>query len=118
MNNWKIRREYHTEYHRKWRRENPEKALLSSARHHAKERNVPFNLELEDIVIPEKCPVFGVTLEQPEKYKGPHSPSLDRIIPELGYVKGNVQVLSLRANMMKNDANPEELKKFANWVVV
>jgi hypothetical protein len=44
------------------------------------------------------------------------SPSLDRIKPELGYVPGNIQVISARANVMKNDATPEELLAFANWV--
>lgn len=44
------------------------------------------------------------------------SPSLDRIIPELGYIKGNVQLISYKANTMKNDASFEELQRFCEWV--
>ena len=46
----------------------------------------------------------------------PSSPSLDRIIPELGYVPGNVQVISHQANTMKSNATLKELKAFAAWV--
>jgi len=45
------------------------------------------------------------------------SPSLDKIIPSLGYVVGNVQWLSKKANGMKQDASFQELEKFAKWVL-
>lgn len=38
-------------------------------------------------------------------------PSLDRINPDRGYVPGNVQVISFRANTLKNNATREELAK-------
>ena len=41
------------------------------------------------------------------------SPSLDKIKPHLGYVPGNVLVVSHRANMIKHDATPEELSLLA-----
>ena len=44
------------------------------------------------------------------------SPSIDRLIPELGYIKGNVNVISLRANIIKNNATKDELIKIANWM--
>jgi hypothetical protein len=40
---------------------------------------------------------------------------LDRLIPELGYVKGNIAVVSTRANTLKRDATPEELMKVARF---
>lgn len=47
----------------------------------------------------------------------PCSPSLDRRDPALGYVPGNVWVISNRANTMKNDARPDELIKFAKSIL-
>jgi hypothetical protein len=43
--------------------------------------------------------------------------SLDKIIPELGYVKGNVQWLSQKANTMKSNATRTELENFAQWIL-
>jgi hypothetical protein len=42
---------------------------------------------------------------------------LDKIVPELGYVKGNVQVISTLANTMKNQASIEQLLTFAHSVI-
>lgn len=39
-----------------------------------------------------------------------NDPSVDRIIPELGYTKGNVRVISNRANLLKNNASIEEIE--------
>ncbi len=38
------------------------------------------------------------------------SPSLDRIDSTKGYTKGNIWVISNRANTLKNDATLSELK--------
>lgn len=81
------------------------------ARHRAKEKNLPFNISEEDINIPDICPVLGIPM-QTAFGKGKaraNSPSLDRIIPEKGYVKGNVITVSNRANTIKNNATPEEI---------
>lgn len=77
-----------------------------------KKSNVEFNLNLEDIPeIPEYCPVLGIKIIA-NKLPGPldSSPSLDRINPKLGYIKGNVRIISNRANRIKSDATLEELK--------
>ena len=57
------------------------------------------------------CPVLGIPLVIGEGACSDNSPSIDRIIPELGYVKGNIKVISRRANRIKNDATPDELFK-------
>lgn len=98
---------------RKWRLENPEKYLLQMARARAKEIGVPFNLEIEDITIPYECPVFEV----PFMFGTPFAASVDRIIPKLGYVKGNIQIISRKTNVMKQDATDNELRKFGNWAI-
>lgn len=100
---------------KKWyyenRLNNPNALLLKSARDRAKEKNIPFDITVEDITIPVTCPVLGIQLQIGEKVVCNNSPSLDRIKPELGYVKGNIQVLSYRANTLKSNATIEELEK-------
>jgi hypothetical protein len=80
----------------------------------AKRTNTPFNIEPSDIVVPTHCPILGIPLRvRVGQGKGYHdnSPSLDRINPRLGYVKGNVRVISNRANLLKSNASSEELVK-------
>jgi len=91
----------------------PEVALLSGCRITAKKRGLPFDLTPDDVSIPEKCPVLGIPLSRGVGVRTDNSPSLDRIIPSLGYVKGNVIVVSMRANRIKNDATLEELRTIA-----
>jgi hypothetical protein len=95
---------------------NIERVLLCSARVRAKKKNIPFDIDVSDIVVPTHCPVLGIPIfvtmreNQETKRNLPNSPSLDRIQPKLGYVRGNVQVISWRANDLKKDATLEELK--------
>jgi hypothetical protein len=84
--------------------------MLARAKSRAKKNNLPFNIELDDIVIPERCPLLGIKIESTEVRNSPNNPSLDKIIPEKGYIKGNVWVISNRANTLKNDATLSELK--------
>lgn len=96
-----------------WRLKNPKKYMLQHARGNAKERGQEFNITEEDIYIPEVCPIFGTPFE----YKTPYAASIDRIDSNKGYVKGNVQIISRKANSMKQDASPDELKKFGEWAI-
>jgi hypothetical protein len=100
-------------YSREYRESGTGNRMLTAAKDRSKLMGLDFNLELSDIVIPEICPILGV----PMVVRGRHAPSLDRIEPAKGYVKGNIQVISRKANVMKNDATPEELKEFALWVL-
>lgn len=91
--------------------------ILYSAKQRARVYNLPFDLILSDIVIPEYCPVLNIKLSINKKTGNrDSSPSLDRVIPEKGYVKENVVIISLRANRIKNNANLEELKQIVNWL--
>jgi hypothetical protein len=102
-------------YHREWaaknREKHPEVYVWRNARNRAKEKGLEFSITLDDIVIPEFCPVLGIKLE---KGNGPFkdaSPSLDRLDNVKGYVKGNIAVISWRANRLKSDATIEEIEK-------
>lgn len=103
---------------REWKESHPEKYLLSCAKYRATKEGIQFDLEISDIVVPKRCPYLGIKLTS-EKGKGflDNLMSLDRIDPKNGYVKGNVEVISYKANRMKNDASEEELLKFARSVI-
>ena len=89
--------------------------ILDRVRSRATQRNIPFDLDLEDIIIPDKCPVLGIPLERSSGTLADSSPSVDRIIPALGYTKGNIIIISNRANRIKSDATPQELEMIARF---
>lgn len=99
-----------------WNHKNRGKLLFCFAKARAKRIGVKFTITHIDVVIPKRCPVFGVKLTTVIKKGDPNSPSIDRIIPKRGYVPGNVAVISLRANLLKNNASPAELTALAKWV--
>ncbi len=93
------------------------KNMLNQAKIRAKKRGVPFSITLSDVAIPDFCPVLGIPiLANARGGFNPNSASIDRIIPDLGYIPGNVQVISLRANLLKRDGTAEELMKVALWL--
>lgn len=106
------------EYHRSYRERNPEQMVLSAARNRARKKDIPFDITVDDIVLPDVCPILGIPLNKHYGKQGGSidSPSIDRIIPELGYVKGNIQIISALANNMKSNATPKHLLMFAKWI--
>lgn len=103
-------------HHRIWWKNQNEKKLFYGAKARAKKEGCAFNLEPEDIRIPEVCPILGVKLARGEGSVAETSPSLDRITPSLGYIKGNVQIISFKANTIKSNATPDELEKVAAFM--
>ena len=95
-----------------------ESKILRRAKSRAKQRELEFNLTIEDISIPKTCPVLGIDLFVTTGRSGSYdnSPSIDRINPNKGYIKGNIQIISALANSMKSNASPENLLKFADWI--
>jgi hypothetical protein len=99
---------------KEFRQKNPEKYMVTAAKRRAKVKGWEFNITHKDVKIPKFCPYLGIEL----KYLGgDSSPSLDRIDPLKGYVKGNVQVISMKANTMKSSATQDELVRFAEAVL-
>ncbi|WP_325341637.1 hypothetical protein [Xylophilus sp.] len=89
------------------------RALLKSSRYRAKRNGIRHTLALSDIHVPTHCPVLGIPLQPAQGRAGPASPSLDRLNPLRGYVRGNVVVVSWRANALKKDATAAELRRIA-----
>ena len=93
--------------------DDPRYRMFHNAKHRAKRKGIPFHITMEDIIIPEICPLLEIPilLETGDK-TSPHNPSLDRIVPgkEIGYIPSNIQVISSRANWLKADATLEELE--------
>lgn len=78
----------------------------------AKKKGIKFELEIFNIPpIPIRCPILGIKIKE-NNISAPldSSPSLDRINPQKGYVKGNVRIICNRANRIKADATLDELR--------
>ncbi len=107
----------------KLKESNPEKytaiQMAASCRKRAKYLFVDCDIDSKYIreLMPEFCPILNVRLKYGGGDKSPHSASLDRIDSSKGYIKGNVQIISARANMMKSDADAQEMLMFAEWVM-
>lgn len=98
--------------------QSPEWKMHQRAKRRAKERGLDFDIEIDDLIIPDVCPVLGIELRQNSGRSGAYknSYSLDRIDNSKGYVKGNIQVISQLANAMKGAASITELQQFADWI--
>lgn len=122
--------EYFREYYRanvtaknkrqwKYYRSNPKRYLMNLAKKRAKKKGIPFTIMEEDFTLPHKCPVFGLYLEMHfgEGSDGyDNSYTLARLNNDLGYIPGNVVVISNKANRLKGDATIEELERLVSWL--
>lgn len=96
-----------------WRK----KRLFNHLKNRAMIKNIPFDLEYSDIEWNDICPVFGCKLQYDSTETAKNdSASIDKIFPELGYVKGNVRVISHRANWLKQDATIEQLENIIRYM--
>lgn len=97
----------------------PFENAVAQARYRAKRADVPFDLTedyLEDIWTG-YCPVFGTRFKLPgSAARTPQTPSLDRLVPDRGYVRGNVVWISDLANRIKQEATSDEIQTVATWL--
>ena len=111
---WRLNNPERMQEHRKtWEHSNPSWIMYHNANRRAKELGLPFNISFKDIVIPEYCPILGIRLSNDTRES---TASLDRVKPELGYVIGNVRVISMRANRLKQDASLDELRAIVKYM--
>lgn len=106
-----------------YKERHPKRTWAAHARENAKRRarknNIPFDLSSAYIysILVDKCPVFGTPFVfHGNKVLGPESPSIDRIVPEKGYVEGNIVVVSLKANQIKNAYGLDDIKRVVAWM--
>lgn len=99
---------------KRWQKKDPKMywavSAVCSARRRARKKNLPCNITAAYIasIMTDRCPVFGTKFRfLGNKTIRPESPTIDRKVPSKGYVKGNVVVISSRANLIKgaNSAN-------------
>jgi len=108
-------REQRRVYHINRKINKPEIYLFDKAKTRAKSMGREFNIELSDIVVPKICPLLQIPLIASfDKQYTYNSPSLDRIDSSKGYIKGNIVVVSWRANIIKGDATLKELELITN----
>jgi hypothetical protein len=82
----------------------------------AKKKGLEFNIEITDIIIPDVCPILGIPLTKENIKQCDSSPSIDRIDNSKGYVKGNIQIISWRANNIKSNGSVDEHKKVVEFM--
>lgn len=104
------------EQRREYRLLHPEMMMVASARKRAEARGVPCTITASDIRVPDQCPILGIELRRGEGKSADHSPSLDRLVPELGYVPQNISVVSQRANRIKNSCSADIHDQIADWM--
>lgn len=98
-------------------------SMLKSARKRARDENLAFDLDANYLasIVTDKCPALGLPFNwalRENARTGPaaDSPSLDRFRADLGYVQGNVHVISHLANKMKNSGTPDQIRSLSRWV--
>lgn len=88
------------------------RSLIYKARQRAKQKGIEFSISIDDLQETTHCPLLGIELSfSNTRSNKSNSPSIDRINPAIGYVPGNVWIVSARANQIKNDATIEELER-------
>lgn len=111
-----VCRQCHSMFRRASHKGNPKGCMLAAARARAKKKGLTFSITKDDILIPECCPVLGLPLRTGSGTSEDNSPSLDRKDNTKGYIKGNVEVISHRANSIKNSATINEVRAILNYM--
>lgn len=90
--------------------------MFNSAKSRAKKLGREFTVKLEDLKIPEVCPIMGIPLFYQRGGRIPNSPSLDRVDNTKGYTPENTRVISWFANMRKGDLTVEQIDALYHYV--
>lgn len=104
---------------KKYRLKNPlslrSSKMVYEARSKSLIKNLPFNIDFKYVLglcRNNKCDITGIEFNTTSG-KNPCSPSLDRIVPKLGYIRGNVRVILWALNAFKNEWSDSEIYPIA-----
>lgn len=115
-------KEYSRSYHKKIAERGDSFHLqVKNIRLKCRKKGIPFDIDADYIqqLYDENpnCPVTGERMELQGKVGQGNNATIDRFIPELGYVRGNVNIISHRANMAKGkNTDPEFFRRLADWI--
>jgi hypothetical protein len=101
---WHLRnREHRRIYHRAYSLVPAHLAarFCTNAKQSAKRHGVAFDLTPADTVVPARCPVLGIVLRVGVGKFTANSPTLQRLDPSRGFVRGNVRIVSKRARWQR-----------------
>lgn len=95
--------------------------LVHMAKHRAKSSGVPFDIDKDYMMElwkhnEGKCAILKIPLDLGESDLGkvnPYAPSFDRIVPSLGYTKGNVRIICYQLNVALSEFGLEQFDKLA-----
>lgn len=119
---WKAAHPGHrTPFDPTYRFRHPWVRSISPRRADAKKRGIPFTLKVADVkaVWTGRCAVTGLEFKMEKtgrKGPQPFSPSLDRIVPGLGYVPGNVRFILHCVNSFKGTMTDEQMAWVAGHI--
>lgn len=90
--------------------------LLALSRRRARESGIEHTISVNDITIPETCPILGLPLEAYRGGFNRNSYSLDRVDNAKGYVPGNIRVISWRANVLKSSLTLAQAERIVAYI--
>lgn len=94
------------------------RVLYNRLKSSAKKRNIEFNLSVTDmyhIDYPLTCPILGIRMTFNKGNVQDSSYSVDRIDNTIGYQLDNIQIISYRANTLKNNASASEMQMLSKF---
>ena len=98
----------------------PWKVLFYNAQQRARKKGLPFDLTKE--WLKERwtghCELTGLKFRVgKERVKGTYSASIDKIVPEKGYVKNNCRIILMGINALKGIDSDKDMYKIAKALV-
>jgi len=79
-------------------------------------KGIGWSLKYTDISWPERCPILGIVLDYFAETRLDSSPAYLVVKDSLGYVPGNVIVVSYRAKRLKSDGTSTEHRIIADYL--